>query len=111
MIDLRIYLLNPLLERREREQLLDAVQHFALGYFSRDEYINEFAYNYGEWTRDLAATLGVRVRRISPTELAHSNTLTLLDGDGRVVRQQTGFESTDETIAAALGLTTEQGGR
>jgi hypothetical protein len=46
------------LERPGIVVLHDAVlQHFALGYFARDEYINEFAYNYGEWTRDLAATL------------------------------------------------------
>jgi hypothetical protein len=38
--------------------LHDAVlQHFALGYFSREAYIDEFAYNYGEWSRDLAARL------------------------------------------------------
>ena len=38
--------------------LHDAVlQHFALGYFSRDEYISKLTHNYGEWTRDLAATL------------------------------------------------------
>ena len=46
------------LERPGVIVLHDAVlQHFALGYFSRDEYISEFAHNYGEWTRDLAATL------------------------------------------------------
>jgi hypothetical protein len=38
--------------------LHDAVlQHFALGYFSREAYIDEFAFNYGEWARDLAARL------------------------------------------------------
>jgi glycosyltransferase involved in cell wall biosynthesis len=38
--------------------LHDAVlHHFALGYFSREQYIEEFVYNYGEWGRDLAAEL------------------------------------------------------
>ena len=38
--------------------LHDAVlHHFALGYFSRDEYIAEFVYNYGAWTRELAENL------------------------------------------------------
>jgi glycosyltransferase involved in cell wall biosynthesis len=38
--------------------LHDAVlQHFALGFFSREEYVKEFAYNYGEWACDLAANL------------------------------------------------------
>jgi hypothetical protein len=38
--------------------LHDAVlHHFVLGYLSRSEYIDEFVYNYGEWTRDLAAEL------------------------------------------------------
>ncbi len=41
--------------------------------------------------RDLAATLAVRYRRVSPDDLAHSNTLTLLDAEGRVVRQQAGL--------------------
>lgn len=38
--------------------LHDAVlQHFALGYFSREQYIEEFVYNYGEWSRGLAQSL------------------------------------------------------
>ena len=38
--------------------LHDAVlHHFALGLFTRDEYIEEFAYNYGDWSRHLAAEL------------------------------------------------------
>lgn len=36
----------------------DAIlHHFALGWFSRDRYIEEFVYNFGEWHRDLAADL------------------------------------------------------
>jgi glycosyltransferase involved in cell wall biosynthesis len=38
--------------------LHDAVlHHFLLGRLDRDAYIEEFIYNYGEWTRDLARTL------------------------------------------------------
>ena len=46
------------LERPGIVVLHDAVlQHFALGFFSREDYVNEFAYNYGEWACDLAANL------------------------------------------------------
>jgi protein SCO1/2 len=37
--------------------------------------------------RELAALLGIRYRRLSPEELAHSNTLTLLDASGAPVHQ------------------------
>ena len=38
--------------------LHDAVlHHFALGYFSREEYLQEFAYNYGGWSQGLAQQL------------------------------------------------------
>jgi protein SCO1/2 len=48
--------------------------------------------------RDLAATIGIRYRRISADDLAHSNILTLLDRDGRVVRQGNGVIE-DDAIA------------
>jgi glycosyltransferase involved in cell wall biosynthesis len=38
--------------------LHDAVlQHFFLGQFNETEYIDEFVYNYGDWSRDLAQDL------------------------------------------------------
>ena len=41
--------------------LHDAVlQHFFLGSLTEQQYIEEFAYNYGEWTRDQAASLWAR---------------------------------------------------
>lgn len=49
--------------RRSLEQpgvvvLHDAVlHHFLLGFMTREQYIAEFAWNYGEWARDLAAEL------------------------------------------------------
>ena len=54
--------------------------------------------------RELAASLGVRYRRLGPDELAHSNTLTLLDHSGHVVHQQQGLDEHDETIRAARAL-------
>lgn len=44
--------------------LHDAVlQHFFLGSLDRDAYVNEFVYNYGEWSRDCARDLwGNRAR-------------------------------------------------
>jgi protein SCO1/2 len=40
--------------------------------------------------RDLAATLGVRYRQVTPDDLAHSNLITLLDQEGRIARQSSG---------------------
>ena len=62
-------------------------------------YAAERALDPSRWTlltgsdadvRDLAATLDVRYRRVTPEDLAHSNLITLLDGEGRVVRQASG---------------------
>jgi protein SCO1/2 len=60
------------------------------------EYAHERGLDASRWTlltgtsddvRELAALLGVRYRRLSPEELAHSNTLTLLDASGAPVHQ------------------------
>jgi protein SCO1/2 len=62
-------------------------------------YAAERALDPSRWTlltgsdsdvRDLAATLGVRYRRVTPDDLAHSNLITLLDREGRIVRQSSG---------------------
>jgi len=50
--------------------------------------------------RELAATLGVRYRRVTPEDLAHSNLITLLDREGRIVRQGSG--RMDDAAIAAL---------
>jgi protein SCO1/2 len=50
--------------------------------------------------RDLAATLGVRYRRVTPEDLAHSNLITLLDREGRIVQQASG--RMDDAAIAAL---------
>jgi protein SCO1 len=63
------------------------------------EYAAERTLDPSRWTlltgsdadvRDLAATLGVRYRHVTPEDLAHSNLITLLDREGRVVRQSPG---------------------
>lgn len=54
--------------------------------------------------RELAVALGVRYRRRSPDELAHSNTLTLLDASGAVAWQRAGLGAVDETVAAVRTL-------
>ncbi|CAN5244341.1 SCO family protein [soil metagenome] len=53
--------------------------------------------------RDLAATLGIRYRRLTPDDIAHSNLLTLLDAQGHVTRQHTGLAD-EGLIAAAKSL-------
>jgi protein SCO1/2 len=50
--------------------------------------------------RELAATLGVRYRQVTPQDLSHSNLITLLDRDGRIVRQSSG--RVDDGAIAAL---------
>lgn len=55
-------------------------------------------------TRALAATLGVRYRRISAEELAHSNTLTLLDASGTIVHQEMGLGAADAILRASSAL-------
>ena len=44
-----------------------ALHHFALGWFPRERYIEEFVYNYGEWFRDCAEDLW-RERALSAAE-------------------------------------------
>lgn len=71
-------------------------------------YAAEHALDASRWTllagpdadvRDLAATLGVRYRRATPQDLAHSNLITLLDRQGRMARQTSG-RMDDDAIAA-----------
>jgi protein SCO1/2 len=63
------------------------------------EYAAQRALDPSRWTlltgpdadvRDLAATLGVRYRRVTPDDLAHSNLITLLDSEGRIAQQSSG---------------------
>ncbi len=76
-------------------------------------YAADLALDPARWTllngpddqvRELAALLGVRYRRTSAAELAHSNVLTLVDAAGVVVRQQQGLDGTAGTIDAARAL-------
>jgi len=43
------------------------LHHFALGWFSREDYIDEFVYNYGEWSRERAEHLWLQ-RRVSAAD-------------------------------------------
>ncbi|MDA1315113.1 MAG: glycosyltransferase family 4 protein [Acidobacteria bacterium] len=43
------------------------LQHFALGWFPREQYVEEFVYNYGEWSRDRAEQLWLQ-RRVSAAD-------------------------------------------
>jgi protein SCO1 len=76
------------------------------------DYAAERALDPSRWTlltgsdadvRDLAATLDVRYRRVTPEDLAHSNLITLLDREGRVVRQASG--RMDDAAIAELHAT------
>ena len=75
------------------------------------EFARERGLDAGRWTlldgsddavRELATVLGVRYRRLSPEELAHSNALTLLDANGVVAYQHAGLGAAEE-ITKALG--------
>jgi protein SCO1/2 len=57
-----------------------------------------------EAVRELAAAIGVRYRRIDASELAHTNTLTVLDAAGAPVHQQTGLDGQGETLAVIHAL-------
>ena len=76
------------------------------------DYAAERALDPSRWTlltgsdadvRDLAATLDVRYRRVTPEDLAHSNLITLLDREGRVARQASG--RMDDAAIAELHAT------
>ena len=76
------------------------------------DYAAERALDPSRWTlltgsdadvRDLAATLDVRYRRVTPQDLAHSNLITFLDREGRVARQASG--RMDDAAIAELHAT------
>ena len=48
---------------------------------------------------ELAAVLGVRYRRVADDDFMHSNVLTVLDAEGRIIHRQLGLGRVDETIA------------
>lgn len=54
--------------------------------------------------RELANVLGIKYRRLSPEELAHSNALTLLDADGVVAYQHAGLDASAELTTALATL-------
>ena len=54
--------------------------------------------------RELAAALDIRFRRLDADAIAHANVITLIDANGVVVHQQTGFENTTKAIQVARSL-------
>lgn len=52
--------------------------------------------------REVAALLGVKYRRTSETDFAHSNVITVLNPAGEVVHRQTGFGSDPVESLAAI---------
>ncbi|HSJ32180.1 MAG TPA: SCO family protein [Longimicrobiales bacterium] len=50
---------------------------------------------------ELATLLGVRYRRVSETDFEHSNVITLLDGDGRIVHRQVGLNAEPAALIQA----------
>ncbi|HEX2778866.1 MAG TPA: SCO family protein [Gemmatimonadaceae bacterium] len=79
------------------------------------EFAAETGLDTGRWTllsgsdddtRALAAALGVRYRRLSAAELAHSNAITLLDAGGEVVEQELGLAGGEDMLRAIRALTT-----
>ena len=56
-------------------------------------------------TRALANALNIQYRRLKDGEVAHSNTITLLDEEGRIETQAAGLRSAMRKILNALGAT------
>lgn len=52
--------------------------------------------------RELAAALGIQYRRLVDGEFNHASVLTLLDADGRIVRQSRTLGSADPDFVAAF---------
>lgn len=50
--------------------------------------------------RELAAAIGVKYRTVSPTEIVHTSTLTILDADGRMVAQYSETDAVDRAVRA-----------
>ncbi|HEX2167400.1 MAG TPA: SCO family protein [Longimicrobiales bacterium] len=55
----------------------------------------------GDGTLELAALLGVRYRRVSESDFEHSNVITLVDADGRIVYRQVGLNAEPDDLVLA----------
>jgi protein SCO1/2 len=55
--------------------------------------------------RELAALLGVKFKRETDGQFAHSNLVTILSADGEIVHQRTGLRGGIDEAAAALAAT------
>lgn len=74
-------------------------------------FAKESSLDDGRWTllraadadvRQLAVAIGMRVKPTGPTDFAHSNLITVLDRDGRVVHQQEGLGTDPGPTLAAI---------
>ena len=54
--------------------------------------------------RELAAVLGVKYRTVSPTEIVHTSTLTILDANGRLAAQYSETDAVDRAVRALQRL-------
>jgi protein SCO1/2 len=52
--------------------------------------------------QDLAALLGFKFRKISDTDFAHSNMITVLDSEGQIIHQQVGLNVDPADTLAAI---------
>jgi protein SCO1/2 len=48
--------------------------------------------------RALAALLGVKYRKVSPTEIVHNSTLTILDADGHITAQYSEVDAVERAV-------------
>lgn len=78
------------------ERLTDLAQKYGLGPSWR------LLRGSKDQVRELAAVLGVKYRKISATDYAHSNTITVLDKDGSILHQKQELGSGVDDSAAAL---------
>lgn len=110
--------------RRIQNELVDAKQDLSFVLASVDperdtvEHLQQFARSSGlndrgwrlirapdETVRELAAVLGVQYRRVSESDFAHSNIITVLGPGGEIRHQQKGLGvKPDATIAAIRDL-------
>lgn len=58
--------------------------------------------------RELAAVFGVQYRRVSETDFAHSNVISVLDRQGEIAHQQVGLGATSDPAIRAIASLLEQ---
>ena len=85
------------------------LHHFALGWFPKERYIEEFVYNYGEWFRDFAEELW-RMRALSASEeryFSYPILRRLVERSPTIIVHNPAARRTVEETARAAGASTE----